>query len=181
LVFVASTFPAGQAAAADNSSKAVPLIKFASRSIQTEQGAFVLGVPVVVSRSDIESPSRRIGAPEPSGPVENERPSDPAFKGVLLTPRESTGRPAQPNVEDGKFELTSAPATDVARPVPASAAHPSDEEGRPSRPKVNATRPPSAPTPPKAQVAVQKQPAAVAPARKFGAAEIAATRAFTRF
>ena len=128
------------------------------------------------------------------------RVADPAFKAVLLTPRESTGRPVQPVIP--LYELTSGPPH----------VHPGRCGGdeRPSRDReggacdtcqapahADASKPPaSRPTfaaPQQQAIAGGSRNPAVATAARpnqsepksagggFGRSEIAATRAFTRF
>src|SRR5262245_59223792 len=78
-------------------------IKIAARSIEAEPAAFALGRPVILTRADVESPLGRARGLEvdTAAIASQSRPSaDPAFKAVLLTPRESTGRPSQPILPD---------------------------------------------------------------------------------
>src|SRR6516225_8881163 len=72
-------------------------MQLASIEPQHQISSALLGKPVLVSRSDVESSSARArsvaiieGPNQPQTPV-----ADPAFKAVLLTPRGSTGRPVQ--------------------------------------------------------------------------------------
>jgi hypothetical protein len=184
-LLASSLLTAAPAIALDEPPAATPPVKVAARSIQTDQGAFTLGAPVVVSRSDVESPVRRVGSPEFNAPVENARVPDPAFKGVLLTPRESTGRPAQPNIGEENYQVASAPSSSADEPRPLED-HRNQRKGNiapaPSRPTPD--KPAGRQQPAKASTAAAPQPAktatTVAP-RRFGPAEIAATRAFTRF
>ena len=66
-----------------------------------------LGKPVLVSRADVEFPLGRVRSfqLDASSNTGESRVADPAFKAVLLTPRESTGRPVQPVIP--LYELAS--------------------------------------------------------------------------
>jgi len=93
-------------------------VKVAARSIEAEPTAFTLGRPVILSRADVESPlgrARGLVEVDSLSLSTQSRPADPAFKAVLLTPRESTGRPAQPIVPD--LTITE-PAAKPAAPFP---------------------------------------------------------------
>ena len=150
-----------------------------------------IGQPVVVSRADLESPFVRIRSVEedisarlPAGTA------DPAFKAVLLTPRASTGRPVHLGVpEDAELNP---PAPSKAEPAPVSGppksakavAPPSGRESPPPAPRSQQkSAQPPAPSRAAAVRPAQKPAAAApqAPAPRYGAAEIQATRAFTRF
>lgn len=183
-------------------------IRLASRSLDATAAALALGKPVVVTRSDVESPLGRVRSLEfdtpASGPV---RPADPAFKAVLLTPRESTGRPAQPIMPDNNI-TPDASAVDPAPPGAPAKPDPKQKEGmrlqsyspadaeaaKPPAPAKPLAQPrPSTQQPKRERAVVATAPPHVAPrpaapapapraaAPRYGAAEIAATRAFTRF
>ena len=152
-----------------------------------------VGQPVVVSRADLESPFVRIRSIEED--VSARLPAstaDPAFKAVLLTPRASTGRPVQPQLanlgvpEDAEIDpppssnasgaqksATGTPPTSVKKPPPPA-----------SRSQQKSAQPP-APAPSRTAIARPAQRlaavAAQASAPRYGAAEIQAVRAFTRF
>jgi hypothetical protein len=186
------------AAAQDVSRGLEPLLKVASAMpFGAERG---LGSPVVFSRTDVETPLTRIrslsadpGAPNDLGSAGANTEAraalaDPAFKSVLLTPRGSTGRPVQPTYEPPpevavpvgpatapRQEASLPPATrHEIKPLPQMRHEPSPLSV--NRPNIGNQR--SAP-------AARPKPAPVATARregpKGGPAEIAATRAFTRF
>ena len=145
-----------------------------------------LGSPVVLSRSDVESPLIRIRSIDSEVVIASTATStaDPAFKAVVLTPRGSTGRPVQPLYEPPAVEeQTETPAATGPAPTKQASLPP------PSSPSSASPRsiPPAAKPKPVVHVApaaaaprVAQAPRA-APAPKFGAAEVAATRAFTRF
>lgn len=183
------------AIAAETAATPAP-IKIAARSIEAEPSAFALGRPVVVTRADVESPLARVRSIELDASTSSgdPRPADPAFKAVLLTPRESTGRPAQPlmpeiPVSEPGAELASVDPDDRpdAAPKPRQNPAPSTATRERAVPLPSSRQPPPkmAAVAPTARVAASPQvPArkpAAAPAPRFGAAEIAATRAFTRF
>ena len=82
-----------------------------------------LGKPVLVSRADVESPLGRVRSfqLDASSNTGESRVADPAFKAVLLTPRESTGRPVQPviplhELASGTPHVTPADAPTYERP-----------------------------------------------------------------
>src|SRR5262249_7552428 len=82
----------------------------APKAIPGHTSVAALGKPVLVSRADVESPLARVRSLQfdASSSSSESRVADPAFKAVLLTPRESTGRPVQPIVP--VEELISGPA-----------------------------------------------------------------------
>ncbi|VIO79002.1 hypothetical protein CI1B_76310 [Bradyrhizobium ivorense] len=159
-----------------------------------------VGKPVLVSRFDTEASVTRVrsveilkdsGEPPPSTPN-----ADPAFKAVFLTPRGSTGRPvpiqmatlAQPAEEAesaDKAHKPTAPAPSsaaiisqekvVTKPTPGpsssrSASVPKSDGLRPSRTRSAEAK------------AAPPRPRVASPERSsYGAAEIGASRAFTRF
>jgi hypothetical protein len=161
---------------------------------------------VLISRADIESPLTRVRRVELIDAVENEVQggADPAFKAVLLTPRESTGRPMQPALA-GLVVIDKADAPQSEKtpekqesnattpgaafhlqnaPDPTSKDHLNDKVRPREEPKAKqlATIPEArsvASTPP--QTVHGPKTAASTPPRSFGPADIAATRAFTRF
>jgi hypothetical protein len=205
------------ARAADPDASPPARVKVAARSVDADPAGFTLGRPVIVTRADLESPLGRVRGLEretgTSGPI---READPAFKAILLTPRDSTGRPAQPILPDvvltepevkpptaepdpkqqGGFKLQSHNLSDPVAPTPTAPKQPIP----PSATKEHSSPRPSAPLPKQSKQAVPvpaRAPAPVpaaapaprapvrttasAPAPRFGAAEIGATRAFTRF
>jgi hypothetical protein len=177
-------------------------IKLAARSIEAEPAAFALGRPVIVTRADVESPLGRARGLEVDVAAVNSasRPADPAFKAVLLTPRESTGRPAQPILPDLTASEPEARPVAPAASTPSTmtlASHPGPTGAQPLAPsagervlpKPSAGRPKrkdAAPHPAPVRTATRTEPPArkaalPAAAPRVGAGEIAATRAFTRF
>jgi hypothetical protein len=151
-----------------------------------------VGQPVVVSRADVESPFVRIRSIEedvsarlPAGTA------DPAFKAVLLTPRASTGRPVQPqmaNLGTPEDAAPDSPAVKKPETAPAAGSQKSAKGAPPPRsakegPQLAPRAPQRAAQPAVASRPAQKSAAATpqAPAPRYGAAEIQATRAFTRF
>jgi hypothetical protein len=185
------------AAAQDVSRGLEPLLKVASAMpFGAERG---LGSPVVFSRTDVETPLTRIrslsadpGAPHDLGSAGANTEAgaalaDPAFKAVLLTPRGSTGRPVQPTYEPPpEEEVPVGPATAPRQEasLPPATRHEikplPQMRHEPSSPSVNRPNGNQRSAP-----AARPKPAPVATARrdgpKGGPAEIAATRAFTRF
>jgi hypothetical protein len=174
-----------------------PLLKVASATpFGAERG---LGSPVVFSRTDVETPLTRIrslsadpGARPDLGSVgasteASAALADPAFKAVLLTPRGSTGRPVQPTYEPPpEEEVPVGPAT--APRQEASLPPGTRPEIKPLPQMRHESSPPSVNRPvgnQRSAPATRPKPAPVATARregpKGGPAEIAATRAFTRF
>ncbi len=161
-------------------------------------GRELLGKPVLVSRSDV---ARVRGGAIPDNPVQAAPPvADPAFKAVLLTPRESTGRPVQigmPALPDEPVAGPSVaqPNTAAKPPVslpPAASLNPSapaSVESTPgSAPKAHVlpnpvSRSRLSPHPAVARSETASRRKAIEPPARtsYGAAEIAASRAFTRF
>src|ERR1700730_14905673 len=94
-----------------------PSLQFASAEPGNPAVAGLLGKPVLVSRSDVETSGARVRSVEIiDGPSPIQSPAaDPAFKAVLLTPRGSTGRPIQ-------MQLANLP--DVPEPVAKEPEHP---------------------------------------------------------
>ena len=179
-------------------------IKIAARSIEAEPAAFALGRPVILTRADVESPlgrARGLVEVDTASLSSQSRPADPAFKAVLLTPRELTGRPAQPILPDLTVTEPAAKPVATAPDKPGTmtlASHPEGAEVSASTPPPSAVqrvlpKPAAAPpqkkeaaSPPPVRTAVRseapaRKAAAPAAAPRFGANEIAATRAFTRF
>ena len=158
-----------------------------------------MGRPVILTRADVASPlGRARGLEVDTAAVSSQsRLADPAFKAVLLTPRESTGRPAQPILPDLTATEPAAQSVAAAPDKPGIlklASHPEGAEvSAPPPSAVQRVLPKQAATPPQKKDAAPPVRTAVrseAPARKaaapaaaprFGAGEIAATRAFTRF
>ena len=155
-----------------------------------------LGKPVLVSRADVESPLGRVRSfqLDASSNTGESRVADPAFKAVLLTPRESTGRPVQPAIP--LHELASGPPHVTPADAPTTkgqAATVKTEPAAPAKPQpkqIASKTPASRPTPQHAAAGGANTPPVARRAAKpaepksgggFGRAEIAATRAFTRF
>jgi hypothetical protein len=168
-----------------------PSLQFASAEVGYQTATGLLGKPVVVSRSDVETSGARVRSVEiidgPS-PIQSSA-ADPAFKAVLLTPRGSTGRPIQtllanlpdvpePVAKEPEHPRVQSPslASTNARIVPEPS---SVHERVPARPIERL-----APTT-RSAASIQKsapRPKTTQPDRpSYGTAEIAATRAFTRF
>jgi hypothetical protein len=195
--------------AADPDSPAPARVKLAARSVDADPAGFTLGRPVVVTRADLESPLGRVRGLEPDTDTTGQlRQADPAFKAILLTPRGSTGRPAQPIMPDVVLtepevkQTTTEPEVKKTSTEPDSKPHgmklQSHNLSAPVTPPPNAMKE-RATARPSQQPAKSKEAAAVAvrgtappprapvrnvasaPAPRFGAAEIGATRAFTRF
>jgi hypothetical protein len=174
-----------------------PLLKVASATpFGAERG---LGSPVVFSRTDVETPLTRIrslsadpGARHDLGSAGASTEAgaalaDPAFKAVLLTPRGSTGRPVQPTYElPPEEEVPVGPAT--APRQEASLPPATRHEIKPLPQMRHESSPLSVNRPvgnQRSAPAARPKSAPVATARREGPrggpAEIAATRAFTRF
>ncbi len=171
-----------------------PALQFASAEVGYQTATGLLGKPVVVSRSDVETSGARVRSVEIiDGPSPIQSPAaDPAFKAVLLTPRGSTGRPIQtqlanlPDVQEPVAKEPEPPAATPAAPSYSLSStttrivpEPSVHEHVPVRPveRLAPTTRSAAPTQKSAS-----RPKAAQPERpSYGTAEIAATRAFTRF
>jgi hypothetical protein len=167
-----------------------PALQFASADVGNQSAAGLLGKPVVVSRSDVESSVARVRSVEIiDGPSRVQSPTaDPAFKAVLLTPRGSTGRPIQmqmANLPDIQEPVAKEPETSSLAPPKPSA--PVTTAKIVPEPSVNqrVSVPPvlrAAPTTRSATPKSNPLPKAIQPARpSYGPTEIAASRAFTRF
>jgi hypothetical protein len=186
LVVGSCLFVASHAAAQEAGSERRIQITLATPEL-IHKASVGVGQPVVVSRADVESPFVRIRSIEedvsarlPAGTA------DPAFKAVLLTPRASTGRPVHLGVpEDVDLNPPAPSKAEPAPPKSAKGAAPSSV--RESPPPAPRSQQKSAQPPPPTRAATvrpaQKSAAAApqAPAPRYGAAEIQATRAFTRF
>src|SRR5262249_8523125 len=112
---IIGTYPAS---AADSDSAGSAPVKVATRSLEAAPAALMLGGPVMVTRADVESPLGRVRSPELDGSATGETRAadpDPAFKAVLLTPRESTGRPVQPIAPDETELQATAPKHDTTQ------------------------------------------------------------------
>jgi hypothetical protein len=200
-------------------------MRLASIETQRQPYSVLLGRPVLVSRSDVQSSSARARSIEViDGPSSPQTPiADPAFKTVLLTPRGSTGRPVQIDMGNIPQSLEPVPAKEPPpAPMPAAATPPpASPPALPAEtsPAASATPvppppiakssigrvPPPAPkavgpglTKPAPEASVTKQASlppsthsapAISPPKStvhsehsnYGAAEIAASRAFTRY
>jgi len=204
IVIAAATVWPGPIKAQENQSR--PALLRAARhdgSVAGFENAPV-GKPVVVSRFDTEASVSRVremkilensaesGASTPT--------ADPAFKAVFLTPRGSTGRPVPIQMagltrpEEDVKKVDEEPTKEIKQPEPASTsgALNSQEKAVP-KPAVVSTPPsrlgpavsksatnrqnlrsPQPKTAPHPKVAGSERP-------NYGAAEIGAVRAFTRF
>ena len=169
------------------------------KAVPTRINVATLGKPVLVSRADVESPLGRVRSfqLDASSNTGESRVADPAFKAVLLTPRESTGRPVQPviplyELASGTPHVTPADAPPTKGQAPTVKTEPTTP-AKP-QPKQIASKPPaSRPTPATPQHAAAggantppvarraAKPAEPKSGGGFARAEIAATRAFTRF
>lgn len=181
----------------------------------------LLGRPVLVSRTDVEASIARIrgGAildevAQPTPPL-----ADPAFKAVLLTPRESTGRPVQIEMSpppDAPAAIQSVALPNAASPAkaeppiaspqpptssasllpPAASPNPSDPKNVKTAPgsvpkshglgqglpnPVSQSRPNPRPATTRSETASRRKATEPPTHPSYGAAEIAASRAFTRF
>ena len=91
--------PVASAVAFDGNTAAEARVKIASRGLEVEKA--ISGLPLLISRADVEAPLTRVRQVEFDDSVDSKAlPVDPAFKAVLLTPRESTGQPLQPSLAD---------------------------------------------------------------------------------
>jgi hypothetical protein len=168
-----------------------PSLQFASAEAGYQTTSGLLGRPVLVSRSDVETSGARVRSVEIiDGPSPIQSPAaDPAFKAVLLTPRGSTGRPiptqlaSLPDVQEPIAKEPESPAGPSPAAVSSTTAkivpEPSAHDRVPARPVERL-----APTT-RSAMPIQKpasRPKTAQPERpSYGTAEIAATRAFTRF
>jgi len=167
-----------------------------------------LGKPVIVSRFDSEASVSRVRSveilPDSVQFVQPAPTADPAFKAVFLTPRGSTGRPvpiqmasftkpdesATRDESATKTEETSKPLG----PAPNSTALIPQEKTAPKMPLSGGTSAHPSPnsiksqgsrqsyrSAPPEQKAISRPQIAKTERSNYGAAEIGATRAFTRF
>ena len=192
LALASSSGLAGDADSTD-AARALP------KAVPARINVAALGKPVIVSRADVESPLGRVRSLQldASAQTGETRVADPAFKAVLLTPRESTGRPVQPVIPLDELTSGTPHATPADTEVTKDQA--ATEKAAPARPvktqpKQIASKPPaSRPTVAAPQQTVAGGAASPAVAKRpakpvepksaggFGRNEIAATRAFTRF
>jgi len=179
------------AAAQDRNRGLEPAVQMASATPFTvERG---LGSPIVFSRTDVESPLARIrtwnsdpasstlGLETETGNATPEVSplADPAFKSVLLTPRSSTGRPVQPTYEPPPEAPAEAPP-----PARKEASLPPPHVPQQLRPLPQMRHESAAPATsnPKPRNERSARATSVRPEGPKGSpADIAATRAFTRF
>lgn len=168
-----------------------PSLQFASAEPGNPAVAGLLGKPVLVSRSDVETSGARVRSVEIiDGPSPIQSPAaDPAFKAVLLTPRGSTGRPIPTQMAnlptDVPEPVAKAPEPPAMPPPSLASTKANIVPESPAHERVTA-RPVERLTPTtRSAVPIQKaapRPKAAQPERpSYGAAEIAASRAFTRF
>jgi hypothetical protein len=164
--------PVTSAAAFDANTAAEPGVKTASRGLGREVDKAISGLPLLVSKADVEAPLTRVRQIESDdSPSSASRPEDPAFKAVVLTPPESTDRPVQPNPGGPVIDSEKT----LQKPEYGSAA----PAVKPKPPAVSPDVRSSASTSP--QSAQGAKTAASAPPRSFGPSDIAGTRALTRF
>lgn len=186
-------------------------VQLASVESSGQSARGLLGKPVLVSRSDVEASFARIrGGITANESLQLVQPlADPAFKAVLLTPRESTGRPVQidmPAIPEAPVAAPSVELPNAAAPATAAPSSPPStssaalsapvagsnmpttvkDPSRPVSPKVQALANPisrSRPSSPVVKSALASRAKVTTPSThaNYGAAEIAASRAFTRF
>lgn len=95
----------------------------------TRHAALDVGRAVILSRSDVESALVRVRRIElNAGDAPDRRTADPAFKAILLTPRDSTGRPVP-------IQLASLPTAEEAASAAAESAGPKKSEPETSAPE----------------------------------------------
>lgn len=192
----------GSAIAEEGQARAALLLaaRYDKSVLSTENAP--LGKPVVVSRFDSEASASRVRSveilPDSVQSVQSAPTADPAFKAVFLTPRGSTGRPVP--IQMANFakpdESASTPQETAKPPEPASTSTalipqvkvtprlpPADPSPRPS---PHAAKKPEASRPEYRSHSPEPKPNARPQVAKtersnYGAAEIGATRAFTRF
>jgi hypothetical protein len=164
--------PVTCATAFDGNTAAEPRDKTASRGLEREVDKAISGLPLLISKADVEAPLTRVRQIESDDSLSSaSRPVDPAFKAVVLTPPESTDRPVQPNA-GGPVIFDS---EKLQKPEYGSAA----PAAKPKPPAVLPDVRSSASTSP--QSAQGAKTATSAPPRSFGPSDIAGTRALTRF
>jgi len=172
-VFFVLSIPS--AIAFDGNTPSEPRVKTASRGLEREADKAISGLPLLISKADVEAPLSRVRQIESDDSLSTpSQPVDPAFKAVVLTPPESTDRPVQPNPGPVIFDSEKTPhkqeygSAPVLKPKPPAVLP--DVRSSPATSSAQATSPaPGAKT------------AASTPPRSFGPADIAGTRALTRF
>jgi hypothetical protein len=180
-LLILSLLACDQAAAAERDQRPEAPIKLASRSLDATPAAFTVGSPVIVTRTDVESPLTRVRSLDADGNASrllSLSEPDPAFKSVILTSSNSTGR--DPSVVD----IPDIPDTPEATIEPRRPSFGTPKGGNgasktpPSKRGYGLASGSSRPEPQQQHAAAPRS--ARAPAR-FGKAEIEATQVFTRF
>jgi hypothetical protein len=167
LAVVCFVLPVTSAVAFDRNTAAEPPATTVSRGLEREVGKAISGLPLLISKADVEAPLTRVRQIESDDSISSAaRPVDPAFKAVVLTPPESMDRPVQPS-----------PGGPVLFDFEKALKNEYSTGARAAKPKTPVVFPP--PSPQSAQGA--KTAASTTPPRSFGPADIAATRAMTRF
>ena len=161
------------AIAFDGNTASEPRAKTASRGLERESDRAISGLPLLISKADVEAPLTRVRQIDSDDSLGTpSQPVDPAFKAVVLTPPESTDRPIQPSPGPVDSEKT------LHKQEYGSA-------GPALKPKPPAVLPDvrssPATSPAQAFPAQAAKTAASTPPRSFGPADIAGTRALTRF
>jgi hypothetical protein len=173
--------PVTCATAFDGNTAAEPRDKTASRGLEREVDKAISGLPLLISKADVEAPLTRVRQIESDDSLSSaSRPVDPAFKAVVLTPPESTDRPVQPNAGgpvnfDSEKTLQKqeyGSAAPAVKPKP-PAVLPDVRSSASASPQSAQTTSP--------QSAQGAKTATSAPPRSFGPSDIAGTRALTRF
>jgi hypothetical protein len=181
-LLILSLLACGPAPAAEQDQTTKSPVKLASRSLDATPAAFTVGSAVIVTRTDVESPLGRVRALDTDGnpkllPLVE---PDPAFKSVILTPSNSTGR--DPSVVDIP-DIPDTPGATTAPPRHPSETPNNGRKGPAPKASPNTRGGPtlaSAPSKPEHPRIIEHQQQR-APATRFGNAEIGAVRAFTRF
>ena len=179
-LLIVSLLPCDPAAAAEQDQTNKAPVKLASRSLDATPAAFTIGSAAIVTRADVESPLGRVRPLNTDG---NPRlPSlaepDPAFKSVILTPSNSTGRDPSvldiPDTPDTPEAATPAPRLPSGTPNQGRKGVPRASPNTRGGPALASV--PSKPEHPRIIEHQQQR----APAPRFGNMEIGAARAFTR-
>lgn len=166
--------PVTSATAFDGNGAAEPRVKTASRGLEREGDKAISGLPLLISKADVEAPLTRVRRIESDdAPSSASPPADPAFKAVVLTPPESTDRPVQPNPggpvifdsEKTPHKQEYGSVAPIVKPKPSAV--------------LPDVRSPASTSPQSAQG--PKTAASAPPPRSFGPSDIAGTRALTRF
>jgi hypothetical protein len=181
LAIACLVLPVTCATAFDGNPAAEPRDKTASRGVEREVDKAISGLPLLISKADVEARLTRVRQIESDDSLSSaSRPVDPAFKAVVLTPPESTDRPVQPNAGgpvnfDSEKTLQKqeyGSAAPAVKPKP-PAVLPDVRSSASASPQSAQTTSP--------QSGQGAKTATSAPPRSFGPSDIAGTRALTRF